>query len=270
MIQDRPIILITGATSGIGRACAIQYGHAGWIVTLTGRNEERLARFDKELEHLGIDHLCIRADASVEEDNRRMIDRAIARYGRLDALIVNAGVGQRALFEETRPDVFQKIMDINFNGLVYATRYAMPHLLSSRGSLIGVSSINGRRGTPGRTAYSASKYAMEGFLEALRTEVMDRGVHVLTVCPGFTASNIRFASLTGNGTPQGFSPREETQMMSAETVARKIFRAHGRRQRDLILTRQGQLAVFLNKWMPDMMDRIVDRHMKKEPGHPGL
>lgn len=154
----------------------------------------------------GIPHLCLGADAAIEEDNRQMIERTIDVFHRLDALVANAGISQRALFEETRSDVFQTIMDINFNGLVYATRYALPHLLASRGSLIGISSVNGLRATPGRVAYSASKSAMLGFLEALRTEVMGRGVHVMAVCPGFTASNIRYASLTGDGKAQGYTP----------------------------------------------------------------
>lgn len=266
---DRPTILITGGTSGIGWALALEYGSRGWNVALTGRDPQRLARADQELSVEGIPHLCLGADAAIEEDNRQMIERTIDEFHRLDALVANAGISQRALFEETQSDVFQTIMDINFNGLVFAARFALPHLLASQGSLIGISSVNGLRATPGRVAYSASKSAMLGFLEALRTEVMGRGVHVLAVCPGFTASNIRYASLTSDGKAQGYTPRNERKMMSAETVARAIYRAHERRQRDLVLTIQGRLAVWLNKWFPGLMDQIVVRHMEKEPGHPG-
>lgn len=237
-------------------------------MVVTGRDPKRLELADEDLSSRGISHLCIRADAAVEDDHLRMIERTTDVFHRLDALVANAGISQRALFEETRSDVFQTIMDVNFNGLVYATRYALPHLLASRGSLIGISSVNGLRATPGRVAYSASKSAMLGFLEALRTEVMGRGVHVLAVCPGFTASNIRYASLTGDGKEQGYTPRNEGEMMSAEAVARAIYQAHLRRQRDLILTRQGRLAVWLNKWFPGLMDQVVIRHMEKEPGHP--
>jgi dehydrogenase/reductase SDR family member 7B len=174
----------------------------------------------------------------------------------------------RALFEDLDMAVFRKVMDTNFWGTVYATKYCLPEILKSKGSVIGVSSINGFRGTPARTAYTASKFAMNGFFESLRTEVMKRGVHVLVVCPGFTSSNIRNIALTADGSSQGESPREEEKMMSAEEVAIEILKATKKKKRDLVLTRQGKLAAFLNKWMPGMMDKIVYNTMAKEKDSP--
>jgi short-subunit dehydrogenase len=165
-------------------------------------------------------------------------------------------------------EVFRKVMDTNFWGTVYATKYCLPEILKNKGSIVGVSSINGYRGTPARTAYTASKYAMNGFFESLRTEVMKRGVHILVACPGFTASNIRNNALTADGTVQGESPREEDKMMTSEEVAQEIFQATIKRKRDIVLTRQGKLAVFLNKWMPGIMDGIVYKHMAKEKDSP--
>ena len=174
----------------------------------------------------------------------------------------------RSLFEDLDLAVFKKVMDVNFYGTVYATKYALPHILSKRGSIVGISSINGHRATPARSAYSASKFAMEGFLESLRTEVMYRGVHVLSACPGFTATNIRNNALTSDGKLQRESPRDEGKMMTAQEAADQIYKAVVSRKRDLVLTAQGKLAVFLNKWMPGRMDKIVYNVMAKEPDSP--
>jgi short-subunit dehydrogenase len=174
----------------------------------------------------------------------------------------------RALFQDLDLEVFRKVMDTNFWGTVYATKYCLPAILASKGSIIGISSINGYRGTPARTAYTASKYAMNGFFESLRTEVMNQGVHVLVACPGFTSSNIRNNALTAGGKPQGESPRDETKMMTSEEVAKYILSATLKRKRDLVLTAKGKLAVFLNKWIPGIMDGMVYREMAKEKDSP--
>jgi short-subunit dehydrogenase len=208
------------------------------------------------------------ADAGSETDNKKIAEEAIKHFGRIDILINNAGISMRALFENLDMEVFRKVMDTNFWGTVYATKYCLPEILKNKGSIVGVSSINGYRGTPARTAYTASKYAMNGFFESLRTEVMKRGVHILVACPGFTASNIRNNALTADGTVQGESPREEDKMMTSEEVAQEIFQATIKRKRDIVLTRQGKLAVFLNKWMPGIMDGIVYKHMAKEKDSP--
>ncbi|MFA0961098.1 SDR family oxidoreductase [Roseivirga sp. BDSF3-8] len=262
------VVIVTGGSSGIGKACAEVFGRHGAKVVYTGRNQQRMDEVSQMLTAEGIDHLPLTLDASSEADNRRMVEETIAKYGRIDVLINNAGISMRALFEDMDLEVFRKVMDINLWGTIYATKYALPHILESKGSVVGVSSINGYRGTPARTAYTASKHAMNGFMESLRTEVMKRGVHVLVACPGFTASNIRNVALTADGSTQGESPRDEQEMMTAEEVAGAIYKAVKKRKRDVVLTRQGKLAVFLNKWMPGMMDNIVYNHMAKEKDSP--
>jgi short-subunit dehydrogenase len=204
----------------------------------------------------------------VEDDNRKMVEETIRKYGRIDVLINNAGISMRALFEDVDLDVIRKVMDINFYGTLYATKYCLPHLIKAKGSVVGISSIAGFRGLPARTGYSASKFAMQGFLETLRTEMLKKDVHVLIACPGFTASNIRNAALSKDGTPQGESPRDEAKMMSSEEVASYIVRAVQKRQKYLILTAQGKLTVFLNKWLPGWMDKMVYNAMAKEPDSP--
>jgi len=262
------VVIITGGSSGIGKALAVSFAKLGCKVAITGRNEERLNEVGKELDDLGVSNLCLRLDSSSEADNKQMVKETIKTFGRLDILINNAGISMRALFEEIDLDVFQKVMDINFNGTLYATKYALPYILESKGSIVGVSSINGYRGTPARTAYTASKYAMNGFFESLRTEVMHRGVHVLVACPGFTGTNIRNAALTADGTSQGHSPRDEGRMMTAEEVAEGIIKAIKKRKRDVVFTAQGKLAVLLNKLMPGRMDKIVFNVFAKEPDSP--
>jgi dehydrogenase/reductase SDR family member 7B len=258
------VVIITGASSGIGKALAFEFGKQGAHVVINGRREQELKAVEEGLVKNGVQALAVVGDVSVEMDSKQVIDKAIERFGKIDVVINNAGISMRALFEDLQLDVFKKVMEVNFFGTVYCTKYAIPHILKSGGSIVGISSINGKRATPARTAYSASKYAMEGFLEALRMEVMKRGVHVLSVCPGFTSSNIRNVALTANGHTQGESPRDENKMMSAEETATHIYYAVVKRKRDLVLTTQGKLAVWLTKLFPVLMDKITYYVMSKE------
>ena len=262
------VVIITGASSGIGKACAEAFGRAGAKVVITGRREEALRQASGELTALGIDHRVVVADVSVERDNQETIRQTVAHYGRIDVLINNAGITMRAMFEEADVSVIKKVMDTNFYGTVYATKYALPYLRQTKGSVVGISSIAGYRGLPVRSGYSASKFAVQGFLEALRTELLHQGVHVLVACPGFTTSNIRNVALVKDGSVGGESTRDEEKMMPAEEVAQHILRATRRRQRDLILTTQGRLTVFLNKWFPAFMDRMVYNTLAKERDSP--
>jgi len=266
-LRDK-VVIVTGATSGIGEACALVFGKEGARVVLTGRSQINLDNSLVRLQQAGIEAYGILADAASEQDNKNVADAAIKRFGRIDILINNAGISMRSLFEDLDLEVFRKVMDTNFWGTVYATKFCLPEILKNKGSIIGISSINGYRGTPARTAYTASKFAMNGFFESLRTEVMKRGVHVLVACPGFTASNIRKNALRSDGTLQGESPREEEKLMTPEEVATAILKATLKRKRVLVLTQQGKMAVFLNEWIPGIMDGIVYKHMAKEKDSP--
>lgn len=262
------VVVITGGSSGIGEALAEKFGREGSKILITGRNAEELDRAVTALKQKGITITGFQADVSREDDNRRMAEEAIRLYGTIDVLINNAGISMRALFSEVDLDIVRKVMDINFYGVLYATKYCLPEIQKNNGSVVGISSIAGYRGLPGRTGYSASKFALNGFLEVLRTELLKTGVHVLTACPGFTASNIRKRSLTSDGSAQGESPRNEGTMMTAEECARHIYNATIKRKRTLILTTQGKLAVFLNKWLPGLADKMVYNVMAKEANAP--
>ena len=262
------VVIITGASSGIGKALAFAFGRQGSKIVITGRDGSKLENTKTELTLEGIDTLSIVADVSIELDNKKVVDKTIAHFGKIDVLINNAGITMRALFNDVETDVIKKVMDINFYGMVYATKYALPEIIKSQGSVIGISSIAGYRGLPGRTGYSASKFAMQGFLESLRTELLKQNVHVLVACPGFTTSNIRNTALSADGQIQGESPRDEAKMMTAETVADYIYKATVNRKRDLVLTAQGKLTVLLNKFIPAFMDKMVYNILAKEKDSP--
>lgn len=262
------VVLITGASSGIGRALAFAFGREGANIAICGRKADALQQVTSELQQAGITVFSLIADVSNEADVQQFIEQTIARFGRLDILINNAGISMRSMLVDTDPAVIQKVMDINFMGTVYATRYALPYIQQTKGSIVGISSIAGYRGLPVRSGYSASKFAMNGFLEAVRTELLHSGVHVLTACPGFTTSNIRVSALDAHGQAKGETMRDEDTMMSAEECADHILRAVKQRKRELILTTQGKLTVFINKWLHALADKLVFNTLAKEKDSP--
>ena len=266
-LQDK-VVIITGGSSGIGKACAEIFGKAGAKVVITGRNEEKLTKVSAILNNAQIDNFPIVADSSIETDCEMVVQKTVDKYGRIDILINNAGISMRAMFNDLDLSVIEKVMQINFFGTVYITKYALPHIINTHGTIVGVSSIAGFRGLPGRTGYSASKFAMQGFLESLRTELLKQNVNVMIAAPGFTASNIRNTALIKDGSSQGETPRDEGKMMSAKEVAQRLLKAILKRKRSLVLTRQGKLTVFLNKWLPGWMDHMVYNTMAKEKDSP--
>lgn len=263
------VVIITGASSGIGLACAREFAHRGALVSVCARSADKLEEIKSEFDAAGHKLLVTEADVSREEDCKRLIDNTVREFGKIDILINNAGMSMRALFVDLHLDVMRKLMDINFWGTVYCTKYALPYILEQKGSVVGVSSIAGFIGLPGRAGYSASKYAMHGFLNTLRVENLRKGLHVLIVAPGFTASNIRKTALTADGSAQGETPRNENKMMSAEEVALRIIKAIQKRKRTLILTFvEGKLTVFLSKWLPALVDKLSYNVMAREPDSP--
>lgn len=264
-IMKDKVIVITGASSGIGRALAKEVSLLDAKVVVAARNVDMLEKLKAEING---ETLIVKTDVTVESDCRSLVNKTMEEFGKIDVFINNAGISMRALFENVELDVLRRLMDVNFWGTVYCSKYALPYLLQSKGSLVGVSSIAGYKGLPGRTGYSASKFALQGFLEVVRIENMKKGLHVLTACPGFTTSNIRNIALNETGAQQGESPRDENKMMSAEEVAQRITKAIIKRKRTLVLTSQGKLTVFLNKIFPAFMDKVVYGHFAKEPDSP--
>jgi short-subunit dehydrogenase len=259
------IIVITGASSGIGKALAAVALESGARVAVCARNKEKLAAaFGAPNENL----LMVEADVSIETSCAAFVTEVQKKWGGMDILVNNAGLSMRAMFAETDLKVLKELMDINFWGTVYMTKYALPYIVKNKGTITGISSIAGYRGLPARTGYSASKFAMQGFLESLRTELLHSGVNVMWASPGFTASNIRNVALGASGGTQKETPLDEARLMSAETCARIIFKGIEKRKRSVVMTTQGKATVWLNKLFPGWMDRKVFSHFAAEPGSP--
>lgn len=262
------VVVITGASSGIGKALALEFAAHGADVVAAARSLEKLQHLQSETGSEENKILPVRTDVSNEQDCRRLIDTTLSKFGRIDVMINNAGISMRALFNEVETKVIRQLMDVNFWGTVYCSKYALPHLLKTRGSLVAVSSVAGYKGLPGRAGYSASKFAIHGLMDVIRIENLKKGLHVLLACPGFTSSNIRNTALNEKGEQQGESPRDEDKMMSAEEVAQRIVDAVKKRKSTLTLTSQGKLTVLLNKILPRQLDKMVYNHMAKEPNSP--
>lgn len=262
------LVIVTGASSGIGKACAAKFAQMGANLVLAARSEEKLKEVASDISTYGVEVLTVVTDVSKQQDCKNLVESALTKFGRIDVLVNNAGISMRASFADLDVDVLKKVMDVNFWGTVYCTRYAIASILENKGSVVGVSSIAGYKGLPGRTGYSSSKFAMHGFLEALRIENIKKGLHVLIACPGFTASNIRNTALARDGSSQGETPRDEQKMMQPEEVAEYIVDAVVKRRDRLTLTFNGKLTVLLNKFFPKLVDKLVYNHMSKEPDSP--
>jgi short-subunit dehydrogenase len=265
--MQKKVVVITGASSGIGKALAEKYAAEGWNVVIAARRKDRLAELSDKLGNENVQ--SVKTDVTQEADCKKLIEKTVERFGQIDVLINNAGISMRALFHKTDMKVMRQLMDVNFWGTVFCTKYALPHLLKTKGSLVGVISVGGYVGLPGRSGYSSSKFAVRGFLNTLRVENLKTGLHVLVVAPGFTASEIRKSALVANGEQQGDTPRNEDKMMSAEACAAHIFKAVKKRKGELILTfLEGKFTVFLSKFVPGFVEKMSYRMFAKEPDSP--
>ena len=261
-------VVITGASSGIGEAMAQLYAKMGARVVLGARSEDKLKTLTDKITADGGQAVYCATDVTKAEDCKRLIDKAIESYGGIDILICNAGISMRAIFDDVDLSVLHRLMDVNFWGTVYCSKYALPYLQASKGSLVGISSVAGLHGLPGRTGYSASKYAMTGLLETIRIENLKKGLHVMVACPGFTASNVRFSALTADGSQQGSTPREEGKMMTPEQVAHIVARGIARRKRLCLMEAEGRATHFVKKFAPALVDKLFYWVMSKEPDSP--
>ena len=265
--MQNKVVVITGASSGIGKALAEVYASKGFDLVLAARRIDRLKELEAKLSNVKV--LSVQTDVSVESDCKNLIESAIQKFGKIDILINNAGISMRAATIDVEMNVLRKVMDVNLWGTIYCTKFALPHLLASKGSLVGIISVGGYVGLPARSGYSASKFAMRGFLDSVRVEHRRSGLHVLVAAPGFTTSDIRKSALMADGRQQGATPRDENKMMSAERCARRIYMAVKRRQRKLILKFiDGKATVLIAKLWADLVDGFIYRTFAKEPDSP--
>lgn len=255
------VVAVTGGTDGIGKALVEEFLARGAKVATCSRTSEKLAQLKMDLSSKPL--LALIADVSKEEDCKYFIEKTLEEFDHIDVLINNAGISMRALFKDTELSTLKRLMDTNFWGTVYCTKFALESIIENKGTIVGVSSVAGYRGLPGRSGYSASKFAVNGWLEALRTELLETGVNVMWVCPGFTKSNIRNVALNKDAKPQGESPLNESKLMTSEECARHIIKAIEKRKRTLVLTFTGKETVFMNRFFPALTDKLTRRFFFK-------
>jgi short-subunit dehydrogenase len=262
------VVIVTGASSGIGKAIALEFAKNGSKVVLAARSGEKLNALTDELINDGYEAYAVVTDVSIESDCKRLIDSTVEKYGTIDILANNAGISMRALFIDVDLSVLHRLMNVNFWGTVYCTKYALPYLIVNRGSLVAVSSVAGFHGLPGRTGYSASKFAIHGFLETIRIENLKKGLHVMIIAPGFTATEIRKHALVADGSEQGESPLREENLKSPEFVARWVLKGIRKKKRNKLITLDGKLTALFQRILPAFVDWVYYIEMSKEPNSP--
>ncbi|MBX9612104.1 MAG: SDR family oxidoreductase [Burkholderiales bacterium] len=262
------VIVITGASDGIGAELARQLAQAHGAqvaLVLAARNAPALEAVAQQCHALGAQTLVLPTDVSDPAQCRALIAAAVDRFGRLDTLVNNAGVSAQALFADvTDLAWYEDLMRVNLWGSVWCTHAALAHLKAARGRVVAVSSLAGLVGVPGRTAYSASKFAMTGFFEALRAELKGAGVSVTTAYPGVVATQIRHRGYNAAGQPAGVSGLREDDAMSVEACARLILQGMQARQREVVMTGKGKLGRWLKLLAPGLVENMALAALKDE------
>ena len=254
------VVIITGASMGIGRELALQLAAQGARVVLAARSEEKLKQLEEKIAAEGGEAFSVVTDVGDKEQCQNLIQQAVERYGQIDALINNAGYGVTAPLAELEDiDLFDKQMQVNFNGSMYCTYYALPHLIKSKGTICGVSSIAGFASMAGSSIYNASKFAMRGFFDALRQEMKEHGVSVTMIYPGYVVTQFAANVKTRKGKTRGKKAlgMYNKRMMTAETCARITIKAMAHRKREVIMTFSGNAGIWLKRFFPGLIDWII-------------
>lgn len=258
------IVVLTGASEGIGRALALQLAGQRATLVLAARNRARLEELATLCGEYGAATLIVPTDVGEEAQCAALVAATLQRFGRIDMLILNAGGSMWSRLDELDdPQVLERLMRVNYLGAAWTTRAALPALKAARGRIVAVSSITGVVGVPTRTGYSASKHAMIGFFESLRTEVMDEGVSVTLIAPDFVRSEIHRRALGPDGQPLGTSPMQESRIMTAEECARIIVRAAAARRRLAFTSARGRVLRWAKLVAPGLVDRITARAIRR-------
>ena len=260
--QDK-VAIITGSSMGIGKATAHLLGSLGAQLVINGRNPDRLAETEKMLRDQGYRVLAIQGDVSKPEDCEQLIEGTIKHYGQLDILINNAGMSSRGFFEELDPRVLKNMTDINILGCVYPTRFAIPYLKKTRGSIVFISSVAGIRGLPETTMYCASKMALTSVAESLKVELSEYKIHVGILYVGITKNEADKQVIGKDGEPIPLKSRENRNASTPEQVARAIVKNIRKRKFKMVLTSLGKLNYFANLLFPRLVDRILIRAKDK-------
>ena len=267
---DLQVVVITGASDGIGaemaRQLAQQNGAALGLV-LAARSLQGLENTAAHCRALGAHCLIVPTDVAQEDQCRSMITQALAHFGHIDTLVNNAGVSAQALFADVQAEDlhwYEQLMQVNLWGSVWCTHAALPHLKARKGRIVAVSSLAGLIGVPGRTAYSATKFAMTGFFEALRAELAPNGVSVTTAFPGVVLTQIRNHGLNAKGETAGSSGLKEDNGMSVPHCVRLIIAGMQAREREVVMTTAGKFGRFIKLIAPHIVERMAMNALKDE------
>ena len=262
------VVIITGASDGIGAELARQLAqaHGGKVsLVLAARSQDKLAQVAQQCRTYGSKVLVRPTDVSHEADCRALIAETMAQYGRINTLVNNAGMSAHAsLSEVTDLHWYEQLMRINFWGSAWCTHAALPYLKVTRGRIVAVSSLAGLVGVPGRTAYSATKFAMTGFFEALRIELAPQGISVTLAYPGVVATDIRARGFNAHGQAAGVSSLDEAGAMSVAQCARLIRVGMARRDRDIVMSVKGKLSRWLKLLAPRLLDKLVTAALRRD------
>jgi len=258
------VVILTGASQGIGRALALELAAQRPRLVLASRDADTLEAVAAQCRARGAEALAVPTDVTDEAACRALVEKAVARFGGVDVLVNNAGIGMVARFDETSDlTVYDRLMRVNFLGSVYPTHHALPHLKRSRGQIVAVSSLAGLSGVPLRSAYAATKHAQIGFFDSVRIELQGTGVSVTVIAPYWVRSEIRRRALGPDGRPLGTSPVMEDVVMTAEDCARRIVQAMERRERMLVMTLKARLGRWVKLLAPGLVDRIAVRAVRE-------
>jgi short-subunit dehydrogenase len=264
MALKNNVTIITGASTGIGEELAYQLAQKGAHLVLSARRVEELERVADKVREIGKTSgaraTVIACDVAKASDCKHLIDATVAEFGGIDTIVLNAGMTMWAKFADIKDmSIIERIMQVNFMGAVYCTHYALPHLRSARGRIVGVASLTGLVGVPTRTAYAASKHAMRGFFDSLRIELADSGVSVTMIYPGFVATGIRENATGADGKAAKIDPVNKDEVMSVQTCAEIMVRAIEHRQREVVMTLKGKLGQWLKLIAPSVIDGMAKR-----------
>jgi short-subunit dehydrogenase len=252
-------ILVTGASQGIGRALADLAARRGARVLAAARSLELLKELSDTARGRGDQLEIVQADITDAADRARMLQAAVAAFGGVDVLVNNAGIGATGHFADVSPDRLRRIMEVNFFALAETTRLFIPQLrMGNYPAIVNISSVAGKRGIPARSEYSASKFAVQGFSEALRAELEPEGIDILVVCPGLTQTNFSKNMLEQKALVQ----LDHLRGMTAEQVAEATLRAIEQGRHEICLSFQGKLMALINRFLPRLADRIAARKVR--------
>ncbi len=258
------VVVVTGGGSGLGAAFARRFARAGARLALLDLDLSGARALADELARNGVDALALECDVRDEAACGRAIAAVMDRFGSIDVLVNNAGLTHRSAFADTDTAVIRRVMEVNFFGAVHCTKAALPGLLARKGLVIAISSIAGLAPLHGRTGYAASKHAIQGFFSSLRGELSERGVGVLIVCPGFTATGIAVHALDADGQPTRHPQSTVGRIATPESVADAVFAAAERDQSMLVLSTVGRVTWWLQRLAPALYERIMVRSLKRE------